>query len=367
MIKSFLLTVVLPTLLTLVYYTLVASDIYVAEAKLSVREAYEPSYQDSLDSSNSVTSIIGKIGIGGGAATSQDSMIILDYLKSRSVIVDIGGKPKLRQVFGKASIDWFSRLDADDDLESIWAYWKKHVVTYVDSTSNILTLKVRGYTPDDAFWLARELTRQSEVLVNTISRRNREDALDTAAGEVNRAMAELATARADILSFQRRTKTIDPQDTAKQILSLVAELTVKKIELEGELKALQLSGAANKPGEKYRRINLDAINKQLDDLQKSLTSNDSSALSDHLKDYELLKLKEKFAEQLYTVARNSMEEARRKLTNQQLYVVVIVPPLIPDSSVYPKPLEQAAVTFLALLVFWAIASLLVATVRDSAV
>ncbi|MDT4850759.1 polysaccharide export inner-membrane protein, BexC/CtrB/KpsE family [compost metagenome] len=125
-------------------------------------------------------------------------------------------------------------------------------------------------------------------------------------------------------------------------------------------------GASNRPGDKFQKTTLEVISHQIAELQKLLTGTTKSSLSSRLKDYELLKLKEQFVEQLYTVARASFEEARRKLGKQQLYVVTVVPPQLPDAATYPKPVQEAGVVFLSLLVVWAIGCLLIATVRDSA-
>lgn len=364
--RTFVALVIAPSILVLVYYSLFASDIYIAEGKLTVREAYDPEGVSSTIGAGSISAIAGKIGLGTGTSTSQDSMIIMDYLKSRSAIVDAGGRETVARLYDRPEIDWFSRLDSSDDLESIWSYWKSHVTVYVDSLSNILTLRVRAYSPDDALTLARELMQQSESLINNISRRNREDALARARSEVDRAMAELVNVRSEILTFQKDSKSIDPQMTAKQIMTLVANLTLKKIELESNLASADSVGATDRPSDKVQQTTLKVISKQISDLEGKLTGDGARSLSSQLREYELLKLKEQFVEQLYTIARSSFEEARRKLNRQQLYVAVIVPPILPDAAVYPKPLQEASVIFLALLVVWAIACLLVATIRDSA-
>ncbi|MEI2298682.1 hypothetical protein [Ensifer sp. MJa1] len=365
-LKTFLGFVLAPAVFVLIYYSFIASDIYVAEGKLTVRESYEPEGNSASFGNSSISAIAGKIGLGTTASTSQDSTIIMDYLKSRSAIVDAGGRDMVASLYDRPEIDWFSRLDSSDDLESIWRYWKSHVTVYVDSLSNILTLRVRGYSPEDALRLARELMQRSEHLINDISRRNREDALSRARNEVDRAMVEIVNVRAQILAFQKSSKSVDPQMTAKQIMTLIADLTLKKIELESILSSAESIGATNRPSDKVQKTALEVINKQILDLEGKLTGTDPTSLASQLREYELLKLKEQFAEQLYTIARSSYEEARRKLNRQQLYVAIIVPPILPDSAVYPKPLQEASVIFLALLVIWAISCLLVATIRDSA-
>ncbi len=362
--KSFAIFVAAPSVIMFLYYALWASDLYVSEAKLTVREAVETDGRASAGNMGT-SSIITKMGLNKGASTAQDSMIIQDYLKSRSAILDIGGRTKLAEIYDRPGIDWFSRLDASSDIEVLWSYWKERVTVSVDALSNILTLRVRAFSPENAVELAQELVAKSETLVNTISRRNREDALQRANSEVERAIAALADARTQILSFQQRNKTIDPVESAKQVASLVSTLSVKKIELESQLAAAELAGVKGRPGDTYVQTQLDVVNKQIVDLEAVLTGEGEGTVSGLLKDFEILKLREQFAEQIYVLARTSFEEARRKLDRQQLYVVVIVPPVKPEEALYPRPFMDAGVIFLGLFVVWGVVCLLVASVKDS--
>lgn len=360
---SFLLLVVFPSVLSLIYYTVFASDVYVSEGKLIVRESFDP--EGAVAPSGGISSLLGKMGLAGGGASTQNPMIISDYIKSRSSISDIGIE-KVRALYDNPKADLWSRLDHAADMEEVWAYWKDQVFVYADPTSGIVTLRVRAFTPQDSLDLANILLSNSERLINNISQRARQDALVRSEQEVARAMAALASARTDMLDFQKRSNLLDPQDTAKEIMTLISELTLKKIELESQINAADRAGANFRPGDRYQRSSIDVIGNQIDDLNALLTGSGSGSLTAKLKDFELLKLKEQFAEQLYTIARSGYEDARRKSIKQLLYVAVIVSPTLPDAPLYPKIFEGTSVAFIASLVLWGIGSLLVATIRDSA-
>ncbi|MDF8358662.1 hypothetical protein [Ensifer adhaerens] len=294
-------------------------------------------------------------------------MIVLDYLKSRTVISDIGGRDRLKGLYDHSDVDWLSRLDSSKDMETLWGYWNSRITASVDTMSNILTLRVRAYRPDDAVALSQQLIARSEELINRISRRSREDALRRASDEVVKSMRELAEIRSQILAFQQQTNSIDPLETAKQLTALVSSLTIQKIEIESRLTASERAGTRDRPGEQYMRTQIGVINRQIDELNAKLTGKDSpTSISTQLKDYEVLKLRQEFLEQIYTLARSSFEEARRQLDKQQLYLVVVVPPMLPDYPLYPRPLVDAGLIMLGCLVLWSIGALLVAAVRDSA-
>jgi capsular polysaccharide transport system permease protein len=361
--KSFALVVLVPVFVVFLYLAFVASNVYVAEAKLIVRDAL----QINQSSSKGGDSIVSSLGLaGGGGDNAQNSAIVMDYIKSRAIIIDMGGAAKLSELYSEYSIDLLSRLAPQSNLEEMWSYWRDHVTASVDSLSGILTLRVRAYNAGDALSLSSEIVTKSEALVNSISDRVKSDALQRASGEVNRAAGQLADARAALLRLQEATQTIDPSESAKQTLKLISGLTLEKTEIENELATTASLGVANKPGETQLRARLAAINAQIDKLNSSLTgTGGSSTISNQLRDFELVTIQNEFAEYVYKLARNGYERARQKADQQDLYLAVVVPPTLPDSAMYPRIFSSTALTFAGLTIAWAIASLLVASIRDS--
>lgn len=361
---SFLICVLLPSILALFYYAMIASDQYVSEAKVTVKVAAKSSGGAS-QISDVAGSFMGKLGLGRSGGTSEDSRIILDYVRSRAAIEDVGGREKLATFYDRSDIDWFSRLDSTEEIESMLKYWRDKATASLDTLSNIVTLRVKAFTPEDSLVLAQELVHSSERLINEISRRSRADAMGRAKDEVARSMSELADARLAMLTFQQSTQSIDPIQSAKQITSVISKLTLQKIEFEGQLAVADSTGVKGRPGDRYVQARLDVVNAQLSQFEKMLTGKDYASVSVHLKDYELLKLRQEFAEQIYTLSRASFEEARRNLEKQQFYLVVVVPPMAPERATYPIPAADAGVVFLSCFVLWAIGTLLAASIRDS--
>jgi len=351
--------------MVLLYYIFFASDIYVTEVKLTVRKAQESSPGET--SSSVASSFINKLNLGSSYSSGQDTQIISDYLKSRAIIEDIGGKPAVYEYYSKIEIDWFSRLSPNSDKEQVWDYWRDHVTLSLDSVSNILTMRVRAYSSDDAYVLANKLVENSERLINRISERTKNDALRRANEEVNRSAADLANARTQILNFQQRSGSIDPVMAVKQITSAMTELSLKRIQLQAQIDVGNLSGLTQRPGDKYLETQVKVIEDQIQTFAEKLTGMSKGTLSEQLKEYQLLKLQEEFSEKIYMLARSAYEEARRRILVQQLYVVVVVPPLIPQSALLPRPILDTFVVFLGLFVLWGIGCLLFASIKDSKV
>jgi capsular polysaccharide transport system permease protein len=310
-------------------------------------------------------SLISRFTGGSVTNTQQDSYIVLNYIKSSAIIVDLGGRAYLEKVFSRSDIDFFSRLSKGEPIEELQKYWRSRVTASVDTISGILTFKVTAYTPGDALRVAQDIDRLSEALINRISLRSRRDALERADDEVKRAGASLADARQKLLSFRNSNDLIDPGSRATSLGEMIGKLTLEKIDTETSLNALSGALSGDSPTERVMRAKLASLNQQIDALKAKLADpKGTGAVSSQIAEYERLKLDEQFAEKIYIIAQDSYMRARQKLDQQQLYLVTIVPPVNPEKATYPKIIASTLLLFVSLFIFWSIGALIWASIRD---
>ena len=360
LIRSGIALVVVPTFVFFLYTSLWESRGYVSEARITVRGPPE-----QRTSSNDAASMMAKMTGGAANTTVRDSFIVLNYIKSSAVIVDLGGRSYLEKYFSTDQIDFFSRLRREESIEDLLKFWLKHVAVSIDTISGILTIKVDAYQPNGAQQIAQDIVTVSERLVNTMTLRTRSDALERARQEVFLSADNLAGARERLTKFREQSAIIDPASRAQSVGELIGKLTMDKIGIESAFETVQGSLNVDSPTQRIQRARLAAINQQIDNLKKSLTdARDSTAVSSQIASYERLKLDEQFNQLMYTVSQASYEKARQELDRQQLYLIVIVPPMPPESATFPKVFASSALLFASLFLAWAIASLIAASVHD---
>ena len=153
------------------YGAFIASDEYVAEARVTVRAAQEKGGGGGggLD----LSSVISKVTGGAGRSTVQDAFIVLNYIKSRAIIADLGGREYLEKIYARSDADFFSRLSKGADMEGLWKYWNGKVMVSIDTMSGIVTFQVQAYTPEDATNISQavlDLTKNSSTLSNAAGR-----------------------------------------------------------------------------------------------------------------------------------------------------------------------------------------------------
>lgn len=360
--KSFLVVVIAPTIIYLLYASLWQSDRYVAETRLTVREAQKKEQPKIGDAA----SVISKLAGGAsGSKDAQNSFMVLNYIKSRAILVDLGGRAYLERKFAPPGADYFSRVSRNANLEELWKYWLEHLSASVDTISGILVFRVDAFQPRDALDLANDIIRLSEDLVNKITLRNRGDALARADNEVALARQKLADAREKLLQFRNQNFIIDPGSRAGSLSEMIAKLTLERIEIVNTLSTFSSSLSSDAPSQRLQRTRLGAIDQQIADLKKKLTDNQAGdVVSAQIASYERLKLEEQFAERLYGIAQSAYESARQDLQRQQLYLVTVVAPVLPESATYPRVFGNTVLVFCTLLVIWAVAALIAASIQD---
>ena len=171
----FVAMVAAPTLGAIVYYGLIASDVYVSESRFLVRNTEHQS------SSGLVSDLLQSTGLGGGH-TENDAASVHDYIMSRDALKELDDKLDLRKSFSNPDIDLLDRFPIfpwSRSFEKFYLYYGKHVGVESDSASSISVLTVRAFTAEDAYKINHALLDISERLVNTLNDRSRRDLIDS--------------------------------------------------------------------------------------------------------------------------------------------------------------------------------------------
>jgi capsular polysaccharide transport system permease protein len=362
---TFALAVILPTVVAFIYFAFIATPEYVSEAQIAVRSNTGQALgRTSISGGN--TAPMGSQTLSGGLhSVDQDAFIVIDYIISSTIIEDIGGKPTIQKIYSRPDIDWLARLDPSEPLEEIRNYWRSKIVVNIDTISSIVTLKVRAFSPTDAQSLTQTIIKHSEALVNAISERNRRDTMRRAEEELQSARKRLRNAQNALLDFRNKNNLVNPMASATSIGGMIAELTQQKISLENNRAAMLGVVTDESPVKRAINAQIDAIDQQIAKLKSQLASpSKNNPISDLIATYDSLQFDEQFAQGLYSISQSAYENARLQTETQQLYIITIVRPTLPEDVSYPRVVAYTALTFMVFLILWSMVVLLVASVRD---
>lgn len=354
---SFLIVVVVPVVAAGIYYLFIAAGQYVVEFRFGVR---------------SVEPMPGRLGglFFGSLASSpvvSDSYAVVQYIESRAIIDDLGRTLDLTAIFSRPQADWLARLHPPVPVEELVRYWRGQVDAFYDATDHSITVKVRAFTPQDAFALARGIRAAAEQVVNNLSARARRDTLGHAQADLHQAETRLDTVLARLRAFRDREGVIDPRQTANSTEALAAEIRDALVRAQTRLAILQHYMKGDAPALKLLQERITSLAAQQRSVSGQITSKQAARahiLSRIMTSYEELESERRFAETAYQHALQALDRARRDADRQQIYLATFIEPSLPEESLYPRRLVSIGLVFLVAFSIWAIGGLVVQSIRD---
>jgi capsular polysaccharide transport system permease protein len=162
--KLFLLAVVLPTAIAIIYFGFLASDVYVSESQFVVRSPDKPA-----------TTGLGILLKSTGFSNSGDEIYAAqDYVQSRDALRALNDNRAVARAYGSNAVSIFDRfnpLGLSGSFEDLYRFYRGKVSVEYETTSSIATLSVRAYTPEDAYRFNRQLLELAEGLINRLNTR----------------------------------------------------------------------------------------------------------------------------------------------------------------------------------------------------
>lgn len=353
--RLFLLLVVAPTVLAVIYFGLLASDVYVSESRFVVRSPDKPA-----------ASGLGVLLKSAGFSNAGDEIFAAhEYVQSRDALKMLNRGNDVVRAYGNGSISIFDRfnpLGLDGSFEDLFDYYRGKVRIEYATTSSITTLTVRAFTPRDAQKFNRELLELSENLVNLLNNRGRSDMVNFATQEVVEAKIAAREAALALARFRNARGIVDPEKQATMQLQMVSKLQDELIGARTQLQQLRAMAPEN-PQIPILEVRIKSLAREIDE-QLGLVAGNRRSLSATAAQYQRLELEREFADRRLAAAMNSLEEARNDARRKQAYVERIVQPSLPDEAQEPRRLRGIFATLILGLVAWAILRMLLAGVRE---
>ncbi len=357
---GFLAVVVAPTLALAAYYFGFAADQYQSEAHFLVR---------SSQPTPSVSSNIGQVlGLGSGlSATQTEAYSISDYLTSQDALAAVDRKLALTQVFRRPEADIASRLWSDHPAaETLLKYYRRHVSVVPNQDTSVTTLRVTAFRPQDARNIAELLLQLGEQRVNALNTRIEAEAIRAALDEQSKAEQQLADAQAAITAFRAAHRDVDPEKSEVARLGVAANLRQQLAEAQAQRASIAAYLRPDSPQMAAMNRRIEALDTQTAAQDAALSGGGPGAIAPSLAQYDQLKFRQEFAATRYAAAAAALSNARAEAMKQQLFVVRVVEPNLPQKALYPRRWILVGSALAGLLLAYGIGWLIMAGVREHA-
>ncbi|MCL6697310.1 hypothetical protein LZ496_00700 [Sphingomonas sp. NSE70-1] len=353
----FAVTVVIPFALSVIYFGVLASDVYVSESRFVVKSPDKPA-----------ASGIGVLLKSAGFANASDEVFaVQSFVTSRDALRAINKGEAFRKSYTQPGISLIDRFDPTGmfgSFEHLYQYYTGKVKVTSDATTSITTLTVHAYDPKSAHKFNEQLLEMSEEMVNRLNERGREDLVGYARAEVIRAQGEARRAAGAMASFRNRSGVLNPEKEGEIQLQMVSKLQDELIAARSLLAQLRQAAPQNPQ--------IPSVLSQIATLQREMGREQAKAvgstrsLAGNAVRYQQLELENEFAGKQLAGALASFEEAQNEARRKQAYVERIVDPSLPDEALEPRRLRGIFATLIIGLIAYGILRMLLAGIREHA-
>lgn len=330
--RWFVLGVVIPVLLSAIYYFLIASDQYVSESRFVIKAPNQRGGQVST-----IANLIQTTGLSAGQEQADQ---VIDYVRSRGALENLGKAVPVKQVYGPGSADFISQFPnpwQEDAFEDLYKYYQGKVTINRDADTGLVVLRTIAFDGKNAQAINEQLLRQSEALVNELNERARARAITEAEQRVNEAERRVTAARKALASYRNQTELVDPLKQAGGIIEIANRLIAERSVLEAQLSTLERL-TPDHPSIPTLRQQIASLTREISRQTERIVGG-SGAINSKLPNYEALAVEQEFAEQLLVLTRSTLEQARADALKQQFYLERVVNPNQPDLPEYPHALR----------------------------
>lgn len=353
----FLATVAVPTLCALVYFGLIASDVYISESHFVVRNR-----QEQLQTTGVVGQLLQNTGLSHGE---DDTMLVHDFIVSRQAALELDRELGVQKHYSNPAVDIFSRfpgLDWNGSFENFLRYYRRRISVNLDPVTSVSVLTVRAYAAGDAQRINELLLQMAERLVNQLNERSRQDLIRYAEHDVSVAADKAKEASVALYTYRSQNAIFEPNKQAELQLASIVKLQEELVETQAQIVEMTRLSPTN-PQVATLQNRARSLQDAIQSESGKVTAPNSS-LTAHAAKMERLLVDMAFTDKLLTAALESLETARSQALRQELYLDRLVQPSRPDYAMEPRRVRSIVTVFLVGLILWGVASLVLASIRE---
>ncbi|RIY38493.1 capsule biosynthesis protein [Psittacicella gerlachiana] len=351
----FYLFVVAPTLISILYFGIIASRVYVSESTFVVRSA------NSQSTMSAMGSLLSSVGVGKSV---DDAYNVQTFISSRAALQELEQDLPVKAYYSHRG-DWFSRfnpLGFNGSNEAFYQYFREQVSMNIDSVSGIATLRVKAFVAEHGYEINRKLIALAENRINELNNRAHGDAIKFAQENVNRARDYSIKTAQELMEFRIKNGLFDVNSQTQALLQVIESLQAQVVTIQTQIAQLKAS-APQSPQIRTLEIKQKSLEAEIAEQMKKVVGDNESLVGQSV-EYQRLNLENTMALQQLTSAITSLQAAQDEASRKQLYLEVISPASKPDLAELPNRLYNIFATFIIGLLLYGLISLILASVRE---
>ncbi|MCQ0092057.1 capsule biosynthesis protein [Roseovarius sp. M141] len=346
--------VFLPTLLAGYYYYAVATPMYATKSEFLI-----------LSADGGGGGGMGGFKLPSQFATGQDAVATQSYLLSKDAMLRLDRDVGFRDHFSQPWIDPIQRLKPDASNEKAYKVYKKYMKIGYDPTEGVLRMEISSADPEVSAEFSRKLITYAEERVDDLSRRKREDAVESSTTSLAEAKEERREAQRKLVTMQEGT-VLDPEGEIANIRSLIGN-----VELQLQEKQLALNTQMNnaRPNNaKVEALTSEILVLQREQIKQRARLTDaaegSASLASQTADIQMAQADLLTADMVLQAALEAQRMTASEANKQVRYLTVSVNPVASQDASYPRAFENTILAFLVFAGIYLMISLTASILRE---
>ena len=314
----------IPFLLSAIYFYSIGRKRYIVQSDIIVRKA-----TNNSQSSFNISNIIG----AGNQSSIEDSLFLQTYLESPQVLKSFDEKFKIEEVFKKKGLDLYAGISRDATFEEKYELFKKQISINLNERSGILRIKSLGLDPENAYQFNLFLIDESENFINKLNQSIFLEQLEFLNEQVEKNSKRLEQANKELSNFQKSNKSLDAISEAQMTTTFISELESQIVKLKVELAAIQRQFVdQNSPEIILLKDQISELKNQINIERDLLVNPKGKNFNEKIITLSILKMNQKFANDLYITSLQAAEKASVDSIQQQRFLAIISEPQFPEEE-----------------------------------
>ena len=344
--------VLLPTLLAFIYFAFLATPSYATKSEFIVQQAEAAATQPGL--------------LGGTAmATSQDSILVQDFLTSREALQELNADHGYRAHFSDSSVDSLQRIPEDASNEAVYKHFQDHVKIGYDPTEGVIRMEVSALTPEMSQTFSEALIGYAEERVDRVTERKRDDQMSGARETFESAETKMVDAQQKVLALQEQLGILDPASETAGVMAQVNTFETQLAEKQLQLNQLWDNARPNAARVAGVEGDIERLQTLITDLRGQMTDNSGAgSLASVTARLSMAEVDLETRTMMMQEALQQLEVARIEANRQVRFLSLGVSPIPPDVPTYPKVFENTLIAFLIFGALYLLASVTAGILRE---
>lgn len=349
----FLLIFVLPLLVVTGYELRFASSRYHSDSIIGI----------STPSGNSSALNLSALGLPT-QANNGDALTLLEFINSMDMMQYLDKQLRIRDHYGDASVDWWTRLPSTYSDEDFLKYLSSYMTVYYDTNSQLLHLHVEAMNREFAQKMMNTILARSQLFVDKINQSMVKDQTQFFEKQVADSDRRLREAKTAVLQFQRQNKLMTTDAEAQLVGTNISTLEAQILASQGKLDAGLKVMNPNSPVLESLRTQIEAMQAQLTQEKNRLAGQQDNAVSELDAKFRDLQFNVTFLTSLYQADMTQLEAQRAQALQRLKYLQIVTQPSIADASQYPNRAWAIGTAAMVLLLIFFVLSLVIAIIRE---